>query len=355
MTKAVSDLMALGAASVIAITADGALPASIKLMPMGTSMGRDGQGPYRLEDRAHAEAVVAASQAKLNGLDPVIDYDHQTDYAATPGNGGQAPAAGWITKLEARDDGIYGAADWTALGAQRLSAKEYRYISPVFYHRPDGRVTLVMRAALTNNPNLDLPALASQRSGAGFTGDDGMTFAKIAAALSLAATADEGAILTSIAGMQTAAKAIASALGAKDDASGDDVLALASQAKVTATPDPAKFVPIGDLQAVAAQVTTLKTELSVLQAKDVAAEVEAQIGKTLVPSQRDWAIALASSDRKAFDDYLKGAPDLGLTKVALEGGKTPEAKPGDLTADEKAICAQIGITEADYILSKGVA
>ncbi len=41
-----------------------------------------------------------------------------------------------------------------------LRARKYRYFSPAFMHRPDGVVTCLSGAALTNSPALDLPGLA---------------------------------------------------------------------------------------------------------------------------------------------------------------------------------------------------
>ena len=41
-----------------------------------------------------------------------------------------------------------------------LKAREYRYISPAFFHKPDGTVMRIEGAGLTNYPALDMPALA---------------------------------------------------------------------------------------------------------------------------------------------------------------------------------------------------
>ena len=41
-----------------------------------------------------------------------------------------------------------------------LKAREYRYLSPVFFHTRDGVVTRMEGAGLTNYPALDMPALA---------------------------------------------------------------------------------------------------------------------------------------------------------------------------------------------------
>ncbi len=60
----------------------------------------------------------------------------------------------WIGELQARPDGIWGRVEWTESGAALMGDKAYRGISPVFTHSKDGAVTRILRAALTNTPNL---------------------------------------------------------------------------------------------------------------------------------------------------------------------------------------------------------
>jgi hypothetical protein len=50
-------------------------------------------------------------------------------------------------------------------GNKRYSTKgEYGFISPVFLHDDEGEITVVLRAAFTNSPNLQLPAINAERS-----------------------------------------------------------------------------------------------------------------------------------------------------------------------------------------------
>lgn len=123
------------------------VPEWVHLVPAGTFSGRDGRGPYRL---VAPEAVIAASMA---GAPLPIDENHATDHAAASGI--PSPARGWIDRLEARPDGIWGHVDWTPTGTALMAEKSYRGISPVFVHDKNGVVLRVLRAALTNTPNLD--------------------------------------------------------------------------------------------------------------------------------------------------------------------------------------------------------
>ena len=89
-----------------------------------------------------------------------IDYDHATDFAAPSGR--PAPAAGWIREIEVRDGALWGRVEWTSHGRAAVVTHEYRYISPVFEYSQDGEVQRLLRAALTNNPNLYLTAISAR-------------------------------------------------------------------------------------------------------------------------------------------------------------------------------------------------
>lgn len=132
-------------------------PSWVQVLPIGIFSGRDGRGPWVIRDRAAAERIVAETHALAGGARLPIDYDHQTEFAADR----TAPAAGWISELQVRPNGIWARVEWTTLAAARIRAREYRYLSPVFQHARDGTVLRLLRASLTNKPNVDLAALAS--------------------------------------------------------------------------------------------------------------------------------------------------------------------------------------------------
>ena len=98
----------------------------------------------------------------------LVDFDHASHDPAQP-----TTAAGWISGLEPRGDGLYAQVRWSDLGHQALTGGRYRLASPVWNRADcdqwtalaDGRDTLHLRPrrldrlALTNDPNL--PGLVS--------------------------------------------------------------------------------------------------------------------------------------------------------------------------------------------------
>lgn len=124
----------------------------VQLLPLGKMAAKDGREPWFLENAA---AVIAASEPYLKRGMPV-DLDHALDRKQ------EAPAAGWIVRLEAASDGIWADIEWTPLGLGKIAGREYRYISPVFAHDRQGNVLWIERAGLTNNPALHMQAICSK-------------------------------------------------------------------------------------------------------------------------------------------------------------------------------------------------
>ena len=168
-------------------------PEWIELVPAGKFTGADGRGPY---SNTAPEAVVVATKADMRqrGLTGGIplDYDHATDFRER----GPAPAAGWITDFKVEHGAIWGKVEWTPDGAAHIAAKHWKYISPVFLHTEDDKrvVTCILHAALTNDPNLHLTAVAAARR-SNMKLPNGITRAMLSKALQAA----EGAPLSEIA------------------------------------------------------------------------------------------------------------------------------------------------------------
>lgn len=305
-------------AETLALAATGGAPEWVHLLPAGTVRGADGRGPYTID----AAALVVDLERPLP-----IDRDHALDLAAKDGR--PAPAAGWITALEAREDGLWGRVEWTGEGGRQVAAREYRFLSPVFLHGKDSRVTRLLRAALTNIPNLDLVALAAAevvtRPAEGDPMDE---LRKVAEALGLGDGADAAAVLAAVEAIKIEK---------------DEAVALAAK---QAEPDPARFVPVTALQAVQAELSQIRAGIA--EEKATAAVVGAIEAGKLAPALKDWGLALARKDLAAFTAFAIDAP-------SIHGQVVPAAKPAGGTAiddTERAICAQLGLTPEAYLQAR---
>lgn len=146
---------------------------SFRILPAGTFRAIDGRPTDTAGWVLTAErAASLVSQASIRANDYVIDYEHATLGRAKDGQ--EAPAAGWFKSLRfVPGDGLYAeGVQWTARAAAFISAREYRYASPVFhYDRSTGEVLALHSVAITNDPGLggltDLAALSSLSCPAG--------------------------------------------------------------------------------------------------------------------------------------------------------------------------------------------
>jgi phage I-like protein len=301
----------------------------IELLPAGVFHGRDGRGPFRLEDPA---TVIAATVGLEMRAGLPIDYDHATDLAAPQGR--PAPAAGWIMSLEVRGGAIWGRVEWTERAAAAIRAREYRYISPVFQFDPaDGRVTRLLRAGLTNNPNLYLTAIAAAKSTAA-PHEEGIMeefLSKLKVLLDLDPNASFDDVLATVTGMANRARSAET-----------DVAANAGAA------DPARYVAVAEYQRALTELNALRSE----RARERAAHTvdEAIRAGKLPPAQRAWAIAYCAADPRGFESFAAGQPALFAAERELRGeprpnGGEPRAR---LSAGELAICAQLGVSAEDY-------
>lgn len=312
MTRPASSL-ALCAA--LPVEAGDDAPEWIHLLPAGKVTTNDGRGPYSIQ------SMTALAQASLkSGQKLVLDECHSSDLAWKVS--GSAPARGWIVALEARDDGLWGKVEWTPTGRQLMAEKAYAGISPVISHDKRNRVQLLLRASLTNTPNLQgLTALHSEDN-----------------------TMDWKAMLIELLGLDSEADdaAIEAALKSK--------VAQPALQSVNVLEHPA-FVA---LQSEVAELTTQLNSAHESQArKDAAAFVDAAIaeGRAGLKPVRDEYIALHMSDADRAKKLIEAMPKLSGTVIGT--GDAPAAKDGELTAEDRQVMALFNMNEDEYRASQG--
>ncbi len=327
--------------------AGGPAPGRIQLFPAGEFSARDGR-PGTLKGvkvkawtitPIIAAAVIARWQQRETPL--VVDYEHQTINAAE--NGKPAPAAGWIESLEAGPDGLYATVKWTDAARAFIQADEYRYISPVFTFDPEtGAVLELKSAALTNYPALDgMDAVAARAE------DDSPMKKETLEALrhffGLAADADEDAALA--------------ALKAQGD--GQTLTAMLTAAK-EAIPDPSKYVPAAILTAAQEKNAALAAKVKELEGNGALAALTAEIDAALADGRlpkscEAWAKATAKTHPDAVKSYIASSvPPIAALTSTQTGGTPPAGTPhvAALTDEERYACAQLGMTEAEFLEAK---
>lgn len=308
----------------IAPSADGGAPSRVQLLPAGPQLvGRDGRS--WLFDASAVDAVLAAFER--GKVDLPIDRCHATQLRAPSGE--EAPAAAWITGLQAINGELWADVSWTDRGGQQVASREYRYLSPVFDFDPQTkRVMRLVSAGLVPQPNLPLQALNHEefpmsRSTA--------LVAAITGALGLAADAADDAVASAITGLK----------GAHEQA-------LNSERQ----PSLERYVPRADYDQLLARATNAEQALS-------------DHNKAALKARVDTAIAAALRDRKIArpsEGYYRAmcADESGLNQflafvasapvIAPDTAGAPAGAPAvgtALNAEQQEVARLLGLSAAD--------
>lgn len=334
----------------------------LQVTPAGHFNPRDGREmkvPSWHIDAAAAAAVIQRFDARRTP--PVLDYEHQTLWKEE--NGQPAPAAGWFRALEWREgQGLFARVELTAKAAQYIADGEYRYFSPVFLFDPvTGDVLDLHMGALTNNPAIDgMPALGV-RAAATFglyletqeTPVNPLLLA-VLAALGLAETTTEA---NAIAALSAHTATLRKELGLDDKADGQALLAACSSLKqqaASATPDPAKYMPLSVVNELKGSIAALTARLEAKEKQDTDTLIADALedGRLLKPME-DWARGLGKTNRAALTAYLDAAAPLAALSGTQTRGQPPvvDDKSG-LSKEELAICSSMGITAEAFKAAK---
>lgn len=352
------------AVAALAVELTGSAPAEFRLIPAGEFRAVDGRpaecAAWVMLDE-DGERLVAEAAARQS--DYLIDYDHQTLFAKK--NGQPAVAAGWFKSMEWRaGDGLYlVGVDWTALAAQRIDDKEFRYVSPVFtYDKKSGRVLKLCHAALTNDPGIDgltdLAALAADWAAVALASDhqpkenqmeELLEQLRWLLNLPVGTTAEEVTaqlqkLIDQIKGSGTAAASFDLVAHLQEQHA--QIAALSAQ---VGNPDPALFVPAAAAQELQAQVVALSAELNGGKVDSLVSGALAS-GK-LSPAMEGWARDLGKTNLAALSAFIDKAPAVAVPGGMQSGGKPPESggKTGQLSESQLAVCSATGVDPEQFL------
>lgn len=387
----------------LALPPAGVAPEWVHVVPAGTFSGADGRGPYTLKN---AEAVIAASMR--HGALP-FDENHSTEVAAVVG--GAAPARGWIDRMEARSDGIWGHVEWTPEGRAIMEGKHYKWQSPVFNYTKTGDVVQVKSVALTNNPNLleHLTALHTKLSAPErakikpkyfavpgkealpiedadhvkaawdmLDRTEGLTAAEKAEARKrILARAKELGVNTSGWAAHTQKEdqmdkvAICTALGLPEATEDAAVLTALQTARGLSTALQTATARVSELEAQLKTVetthvpletvTALQTQVASMMADSRRAKAEAFVdaaikdGKPILADMREKYIARHVADATETELFVNSLPSLNAGGPGTFRPKKPGDDPdgvAEMTAEDKAVCTRMGLDPKKFIESK---
>lgn len=335
----------------------------LQLTPAGSFRGIDG----RPVDAAHwyIDAEVAARVIAFNAsreIDLVIDYEHQTLHKEK--NGQPAPAAGWFSGADLiwRDgEGLFAKVDLTQRAQDHIAAKEYKYLSPVFYYKKGtGEILGLHSAALTNTPNIDgmaelaIAAASAELEQLTNPQESNMEIKelleRIRYLLNLPALATPEEIANELQKAVdlvkggAAAEVAANTLGVVGvlEAQRTQIAALSA-----ATPDLSKFAPVEAMQLLQSEVATLRAEKVEREVDGVV--VAALTAGKLLPPQEKWARELGKTNMAALTSYIETAHGIdALTGTQTQGKQPAITQQGELSESQLAMCTATGVSPEDF-------
>lgn len=312
-------------ATALALCFEGAaVPDWVQLTPAGPQLpGRDGR-MWRL---SAPQAVLSAfAAARAEGQDIPVDFEHATHLKGEKGD--PAPAVGWVTELELRDDALWGRVEWNETGRTAIASRAYRYVSPGFRFDPVTlEVSRIVSVGLTNQPNFAMPALNREAEPKETEAMD----KDVLEALGLKADATPAQAVVAINALKAAEQ---TALNRAQ------------------TPDPEQWVPKADHQLALNRISSFEAEAKARVEAEAEAAVDAAIAAGKVaPSSKDYHLATCRTEGglERFRAMVDAAP-------VIAGGPTtekkPDAQPGALTAEELAVCRQMGMDPTEFAAAK---
>lgn len=314
-------------------------PKEFRIFAFGTT--ETTHGPY-VFDQDSAKEVLADRQRR--GVDTPLDYEHASVEVPPPPTG--APAAGWLD-LELRDDGLWAVnVRWTPRAAEYLRNSEYRYFSPALRLDPKTRrVKSLINVALTNDPATHhLEALVAAKNdptdNPGPAGEGEVKMKTLLAHLGLKDTSTEAealAVLTDRDAKRTdLEQALVTLTGAKSVSEAKGQLA-ALKAKADAH------------DAAVEQLEKLKASA---QEQEVIALVDGGVREGKVPpAMKPFWLEQGKKDVTALKSFLAAAPKL-VTTTEHKPGADDGAEVLMLTAEDKLVAKQLGLSEKDFLEAK---
>ncbi len=340
----------------------------VQLLPDGLFSAKDGR-PFDVDSGKWLMDEVAFAMLQANAAarenDFHFDYEHQTLNADE--NGKPAPAAGWFKQLEyVPGDGVFALdVDWTAPAAKFIANKEYRYVSAVFaYDTQSGRPTRLLHVALTNDPALDgMKAIAALKachiSRSAYNSTEGNQPMTEALKLLLGFLGiDNPGDLSNEAALKAAtdkAETAIAALKTKADRAGTLETEL-NQAKESVTAlkakgvDLSQYVPKATYDAQVEAYAALKAGND----KDSIAQLLKDNADKVFESETEYLTHFAEQQGvAALKSMLEARPAIAALKTTQTQGKDkPDGNQDELTAEELAVCKNMGITAEEYKAAK---
>jgi phage I-like protein len=321
---------------------------------------------WRINDNSGQTLAATLNARAQAGRKLLFDYDHQT--LLSKENGQKAPASARGNVFEWRTgQGLFAQLKFTPAARQHVKNEEYSFYSPVIiYDKTTGQVLDLHSVALTNDPAiLGMAAAAALHATPTIHQPKpeqqpmnealALLFSLLGITVDSTNDIDAAALHNQLTSptAKTAIAALKAKLNDVGETSTTEIAALKAQvAELNKGVDLSTHVPIASYNAVITEMATLKANHSSVTVDSVIQKAQDD-GKFIAAAEVAYLTELGNSNMAALKATLDGRPTIG----AFKGKQTTEVKnPADqdktgvaaLTADQKLVAGQLGISHEDY-------
>ena len=135
----------------------------------------------------------------------LCDFEHASEVERIDSD---TKAAAWISNLQVTDEGLVGDLKFTDLGAEAVSNRRLRFLSPVWTLDAENRPEALKSVALTNKPNIKGKPVLNKEDNFEPTKKENPNMDKIKAALGLAPEASDEEVAAKVAELKAANEAL---------------------------------------------------------------------------------------------------------------------------------------------------
>lgn len=351
---------------------DGKAPEWIHIAPIGRQYDPVIAGVRDFTPEVLREFV---SSFEEDGQDVVVDW-HHSSWNREQAKDKKAPAAGFISALELRDNGLWGKVTWNDEGREDVEKKRYRFQSGVFMWNAPSRRAGALRprlhsVALTNTPQLtDLTPLVAELAGGDFPHphEERTMLKKVRDTLVSVFSID----LADDAGEDQIVEAILGLKGRVPDELNLGVTVAEAVPKLAALRTPAVPKEIGialgneaiDVDAAVTSIMELKTKApdaaKAQQLETTVAELVAEkrtqkiddaiaVGK-FTPAERPTLVSMFEANPALAEKLIAERPATGpVSKTKLPPAGTPDAAANaDVTVAENRVMELMGVDKSIF-------
>lgn len=312
---------------------DSAPPTEVRLLPAGTFSTTKGNFTF---DAEAAKSVLA--KAADWGNEYCFDMGHamvQPPFGADPAAAERA--YGWYKlKVNAAGELVTDGLRWTERGAEMLTKREVRYLSPTFRH-DKGRITEFINAGLTNLPATKrAPALVTSRNA--HTTEEYSMDPTLLAALGLSKSATEAEVIAALSALKDFRKSVLAFTGKGEEETLKEIATWKERSS---------------------EVAALTAKLDKWQAKKAEKKVRKLVSKAIEegkmpPSLEEKMLEIGRKDVSLLKEYVKSLKGLAALSSEHKEKMTDKeaADVASLSKEDLAVAAALNLDPKEFAKSK---